>query len=83
MSPPLEWGLLTRAKGCLSDVLACVRELGKKEFSLNEMYGFVPKLQKLHPGNKHVPDKIRQQLQVLRDNDVLNFISPGKYKLKV
>ena len=71
------------AKGWLSDVLACVRELDKKEFTLQEMYDFVPKLERLHPGNKHVPDKIRQQLQVLRDNGILNFISPGKYKLKV
>jgi hypothetical protein len=47
------------AKGWLSDVLACVRELGKKEFTLQEMYDFVPKLRELHPGNKHVPDKIR------------------------
>jgi type II restriction enzyme len=58
-----------------------VRELDKKEFTLQEMYDFVPRLEGLHPGNKHVPDKIRQQLQVLRDNGILEFGSPGKYRL--
>jgi type II restriction enzyme len=60
-----------------------VRELDKKEFTLQEMYDFVPKLRELHLGNKHVSDKIRQQLQVLRDNGILEFVSPGKYQLKV
>ena len=68
-------------KGWLNDVLTCVRELDKKEFSLKEMYGFVPKLQELYPDNRHVEDKIRQQLQVLRDNGILEFVSRGEYRV--
>jgi Zn ribbon nucleic-acid-binding protein len=67
------------SKGWLSDVLAAVRSL-PKEFSLADAYAFEGKLAKLHPGNKHVKPKIRQQLQILRDNGVLDFISPGKYR---
>ena len=29
-----------RSRGWTSDVLRCVRELGKSEFTLGEMYGF-------------------------------------------
>ena len=69
-------------KGWLNDVLTCVRELGKKEFTLKEMYGFEGRLQELHPDNRFVKDKIRQQLQVLRDNGLLEFIQRGRYRLR-
>ncbi len=68
-------------KGWLNDVLTCVRELDKKEFTLKEMYGFEDRLQELHPENRHVKDKIRQQLQVLRDNSLLKFVQRGRYRL--
>ena len=35
----------------------------------------------LHPENNHVKPKIRQQLQVLRDAGVLEFVSRGKYRV--
>jgi type II restriction enzyme len=68
-------------RGWLNDILLCVRTLGK-EFTLDDVYAFENRLAVLHPDNRHVRAKIRQQLQVLRDNGILNFISPGKYKLK-
>ncbi|UCE74524.1 MAG: hypothetical protein JSV56_02145 [Methanomassiliicoccales archaeon] len=67
-------------KGWLSDVLTCVRGLDKKEFTLKEMYGFEDRLQELHPDNKHVRDKIRQQM--LRDERVVEFVSRGHYRPK-
>ena len=72
-----------KEKGWINDVLTCVRELGKKEFTLQEMYGFIERLHELHPGNYHVEAKIRQQLQVLRDNGVLEFVKRGEYRLKI
>jgi len=30
----------------------------------------------------HVRDKIRQQLQVLRDLNLLEFLAPGSYRLR-
>jgi type II restriction enzyme len=59
----------------------CVERLGHKEFSLDEVYIFVDMLSKKHPENKHIKDKIRQQLQILRDKGYLEFIERGKYKL--
>jgi len=36
----------------------------------------------LHPNNAHVRDKIRQQLQVLRDLGLLEFLGSGSYRLR-
>jgi len=69
------------AKGWLLDVMNCIEKLQKKEFSLNEVYPFEKLLNKKHPDNKHVKDKIRQQLQVLRDKGYLEFTSRGNYQL--
>lgn len=70
------------AKGWLLDIMLCVEKIGCKEFSLNEVYMFENELSKKHPDNRHIKDKIRQQLQVLRDNDHLEFTSRGNYRLK-
>jgi len=69
------------AKGWLLDTMKCVDKVGKKEFTLNDMYSFENDLNKLHPENKHIKDKIRQQLQVLRDKGYLEFTSRGNYQL--
>ena len=53
----------------------------KKEFSLNDVYKFRDYLSELHPENKHVEAKIRQQLQMLRNNHIIKFISRGNYQL--
>jgi type II restriction enzyme len=70
------------AKGWLFDVLVCIDKLKKKDFSLDEMYRFEPLLKANHPNNNNVQAKIRQQLQFLRDRNVIEFVSPGKYRLK-
>ncbi len=70
------------SRGWLADVLACVRELNKETFTLDEAYLFEKKLAKLHPKNRHIRPKIRQQLQVLRDHDILEFVERGNYKIK-
>jgi type II restriction enzyme len=64
------------------DVLNAVRRLGKARFSLQELYDFEPELKALHPQNQNVRPKIRQQLQVLRDLGLLDFISPGNYRIR-
>ncbi len=69
------------AKGWLLDVMSCVEKLGSKEFNLDEVYAFEKFLNKKHPENKHIKDKIRQQLQVLRDKGYLEFIKRGRYRL--
>ncbi|MCB9805226.1 hypothetical protein H6769_06530 [Candidatus Peribacteria bacterium] len=38
-------------------------------------------LQEKYQGNNNIEAKIRQQLQLLRNNGYLDFIGRGKYKL--
>jgi len=68
-------------KGWLLDIMRSIEKLGKREFTLNDVYMFESELSKLHPDNKHIKDKIRQQLQVLRDKGYLEFTSRGNYQL--
>lgn len=69
-------------RGWTLDVLNAVRSLGKTEFDLAEVYKSDGKLAKLHPANRHVREKIRQQLQVLRDLGLLEFLGDGEYRLR-
>lgn len=69
------------AKGWLLDIMRCLDRIGKKTFALSDVYVFEKELSQLHPNNHHIKDKIRQQLQVLRDKNYLMFISSGKYQL--
>jgi type II restriction enzyme len=78
---PLE-KLSVEKRGWTLDVLNVVRSLGKKEFELADVYAHDQKLGRLHPDNRHVRDKIRQQLQVLRDAGLLEFLGGGDYRLR-
>ena len=69
-------------RGWTADVLKVIRELGKAEFALDEVYVYDEQLQRLHPENKHIRPKIRQQLQILRDKGILEFKGQGKYQFK-
>ena len=70
------------SRGWLLDVLSCVNEIPEMEFSLETMYRFEEVLRRKHPENNHICDKIRQQLQVLRDKGFLDFLSRGHYRKK-
>lgn len=70
------------SRGWLADVLACARELGRKTFTLADVYAFEKRLAKLHPRNKHIRPKIRQQLQILRDRDIIEFLGKGLYRIR-
>lgn len=69
-------------KGWVLDIMNCIDAIDRKEFSLQDLYKFEDDLKKLHPNNKHIKDKIRQQLQLLRDKNYLDFVSPRTYRLK-
>ena len=71
----------SESRGWLVNVLRCVEDVGTREFGLNEVYAFETRLSGLYPMNKHVRQKIRQQLQVLRDRSYLEFLGRGRYRL--
>jgi type II restriction enzyme len=67
-------------RGWLLDVMKCVESLGKRDFTLDEVYAFERHLGGLYPGNQNVKPKIRQQLQYLRDRGFIDFVSRGNYR---
>ena len=74
--------LKPETRGWTLDVLNAVRSLNKSEFSLAEAYAFEISLAELHPDNHHIQPKIRQQLQVLRDLGLLEFLGQGSYRFR-
>ncbi|WP_303850377.1 DpnI domain-containing protein [Seleniivibrio woodruffii] len=72
---------LRDSKGWLLDVILCIEKLGRKEFNLNDIYSFESWLKNRHERNNNIRAKIRQQLQVLRDRQYLEFTSRGLYKV--
>ena len=69
----------TTSRGWTLDVWQCIDRL-EDSFSLNQVYAFADKLQRKHPENNHIKDKIRQQLQVLRDRGIIEFTGRGQYQ---
>ena len=69
------------SKGWILDIMKCIEMLHKQEFTLQEMYNFEPTLKLKYPNNNFIKDKIRQQLQFLRDKGYLEFVSSGKYRV--
>jgi type II restriction enzyme len=68
-------------RGWTLDVLNAIRRLGKTEFTTTDAYIFERELEQLHPDNRHIRDKIRQQLQVLRDAGLLVHVGRGEWRL--
>lgn len=68
------------AKGWILDVLNCIEKIPTREFNLKDVYNFEKELMSKHPDNNHVKDKIRQQLQYLRDKGLIEFSGRGTYK---
>jgi type II restriction enzyme len=69
-------------RGWLIEVMKCVEMIGKTEFTLDDVYAFEKQLSILYPNNRHVKQKIPQQLQVLRDHGYLEFVSRGYYRIR-
>ena len=69
----------TERKGWLLAIMHCIETL-PAQFTLAQMYAFEPQLQLQFPSNRHIKDKIRQQLQILRDQHIIEFSGRGQYR---
>jgi len=67
------------ARGWVMDVWRVVQDIRMGEFSLPDVYAAESSLARLHPDNRHIRAKIRQQLQVLRDLGFVEFLGGGRY----
>ncbi len=68
--------------GWLGQVLAGLRMLGKENFTISDAYSLAARLAAVYPSNRNIHEKIRQQLQLLRDADVIVFHGKGRYCFK-
>lgn len=68
------------SKGWLLDIIHCVDLIKSNTFTLDEIYAFEEKLKQKYPNNHFIKDKIRQQLQILRDKGIIEFVSRGCYR---
>ncbi|MGA3144325.1 MAG: hypothetical protein ABSF10_15075 [Verrucomicrobiota bacterium] len=83
-----------KERGWTLDVLNIVRRLsltqpaghplpsdGRGTFTNDEVYAHDRELERLHPDNRNVRPKIRQQLQILRDTGLLIHVESGRWRL--
>lgn len=73
-------GLKPEQRGWTLDVLRCVESLPNAPFTNDAVYAFESELAILYPNNRHIRDKIRQQLQVLRDRNLLKPVRRGVWQ---
>lgn len=73
--------LKPESRGWTAIALNAVRKIGKREIRLDEVYAFEQEMHAAYPQNSHVRDKIRQQMQVLRDLGYLEFVGRGEYRV--
>ncbi len=66
-------------KSWLLAIMRCLDQL-PAQFTLAQLYAFSDKLQKQFPDNHHIQAKIRQQLQILRDQNLIEFSARGQYR---
>jgi len=68
------------SKGWIIDIMNCIDAIQKETFTLKDIYSFEGQLKQKYPNNNFVKDKIRQQLQFLRDKGLIEFKNRGTYK---
>ncbi len=73
----VQWEL----RGWTLDILKLIQRIGTLEFTLDQVYAYQSELACLHPGNRNIKAKIRQQLQTLRDLGFVAFLGSGRYHM--
>ena len=68
------------SKGWILDILNCIEKIPNNDFTLKDIYNFEKDLKAKYPNNNFIKDKIRQQLQLLRDRGIIEFNGRGIYK---
>jgi type II restriction enzyme len=69
-------------RGWTLNVLNVLKKIDAHEFNLAQVYAHEGALSRAHPLNRNVRAKIRQQLQILRDLGLVEFVGNGRYRTK-
>ena len=72
-----------RTSGISQSLLTSSATETENVFTNDDVYAYERELAQLHPDNRHIKDKIRQQLQVLRDLGILSRLERGVWALKM
>ncbi len=72
--------ILQALTGWKLSILQCLEQIPFQDFTLADMYTFESSLQKKYPANNNIQEKIRQQLQYLRDLGIIEFLGGGSYR---
>jgi hypothetical protein len=72
--------VISNLKSWKKDVFECLIKIPADIFTLRQVYSYEKQLSFLHPHNNNIQEKIRQQLQYLRELGLVEFIKPGVYK---
>lgn len=75
-----EKSIIKALSGWKREVFSCIIKINNQTFDLQTIYSFESKLKDVYPNNNHIKDKIRQQLQYLRDIGLVEFLEDGRYK---
>ena len=59
-----------------------INSIWRKYFHLKDFNCYIKKLQKIHPNNKHIPEKIRQTLQYIAKLGYIDSLGKGYYVKK-
>jgi len=62
------------------DTFNVVSKVKENIFKLEHVYAYKEQLERLHPENRNIEAKIRQQLQELRDLGLIEFLGGGVYR---
>ncbi len=68
------------SRGWTLEMLKIIENVKERNFNLREIYDYESFLKEKFPNNNFIKDKIRQQLQVLRDKGILEFLGKGEYR---
>lgn len=66
-------------RGWLIEIMRIIDKIPYSNFKLDDMYKFESELKAKFPNNNFIKDKIRQQLQVMRDKGIIEFRERGCY----
>jgi type II restriction enzyme len=67
-------------RGWTLETLKLIDNFNTSAFTLKEVYLFETLLKNKFPNNNFIKDKIRQQLQILRDKGIIEFLGQGRYR---
>ena len=72
--------IVNTLSGWRLDTFNVVSKIPANIFKLEQVYAYKQHLQELHPENRNIEAKIRQQLQELRDLGLVEFLGAGVYR---